>query len=310
MEWGTPVLFMRAPKGDIFRVQSGQPADIASTMAPEPTPAPRIDRDQEMHLAQLYTQGVRAFWEEDWQQAVDSFEAITETRTGFWDTATKLAEAKRQLRFQMLYVQAQAAEGAGAWLRAASTLETLLAEAPDYKDAAARLERARHQQRLASLYTQAHQLHQDQQWRAIVDLFNQIRDLEPDFADPAGLLKEAEGHLAEHKRQDQLQNLYQRAMQDLEAGAWDEARDLLQHLWDTQPGFRDTERALAWVNEQISRRDAELQRQAELSEQSAAASAAEKAGDWLTAIAALESLVAEAPDFEDATARLEAARRE
>ncbi len=310
MEWGTPVLFMRAPKGDIFRVQSGQPAETATTRVPEPAPTPRIDKDQEMHLAQLYTQGVRAFWEEDWKQAVDSFEAITETRAGFWDTRTKLAEAKRQLRFQSLYVQAQAAEAAGAWLRAVSTLETLLAEAPEYKDAAARLQIARHQQRLASLYNQAHQLHQDQQWQAVVDLLAQIRDLEPDFADPAGLLKEAEGHLAEHKRQDQLQNLYQRAMQDLEAGAWDEARDLLQHLWDTQPGFRDTERALAWVNVQISRRDAETQRQAELSERSALASAAEKAGDWLTAIAALESVVAEAPDFEDAAARLEAARRE
>jgi hypothetical protein len=310
MEWGTPVLFMRAPKGDIFRVRTGQPVETPSPQLPEIAASPRIDKDQENHLAQLYTQGVRAFWEEEWTQAIESFEAITETRTGFWDARQKLAEAKRQLGFHTLYVQAQEAEEAGAWLRAISTLETLLAEAPDYKDAAARLERARHQQRLASLYTQAHQLHQDQQWQAVVDLFAQIRDLEPDFADPAGLLKEAEGHLAEHKRQDQLQNLYQRAMQDLEAGAWDEARDLLQHLWDTQPGFRDTERALAWVNEQINRRDAELQRQAELSERSALASTAEEAGDWLTAIAALESLVAEAPDFEDAAARLEAARRE
>lgn len=260
MEWGTPVLFMRAPKGDIFRVRDRQSAETPSTQLPETATAPRIDRAQEHHLAELYTQGVHACVEEDWRQAIDSFEAITETQPGFWDVRAKLAEAKRQLRFHTLDVQAQAAEDAGNWSQAVSTLERLIAEAPDYKDTVARLEKAQRQQRLSRLYAQAHQLHQDQQWQAVVDLLSQIHDLEPGFADPAGLLEAAEGHLAELQRQDRLQNLYQRAMQDLQAGEWDEARDLLEELSNIEPGFQDAERALAWVNEQISRRDAQLQR--------------------------------------------------
>ena len=260
MEWGTPVLFMRAPKGDIFRVRDQQPAATPSTQLPETAAAPRIDKPQEKHLAELYTQGVHACSEEDWKQAIDSFEAITETRPGFWDARTKLAEAKRQLRFHTLDVQAQAAEEAEDWLRAVSTLEGLIAEAPGYKDTAVRLEKAQRQLRLGRLYAQAQQFHQDQQWQAVIDLFSQIRGLEPEFVDPAGLLEAAEGHLAELQRQDQLQNLYQRAMQDLQAGEWDKARDLLEELSNTEPGFQDAERALAWVNEQISRRDAQLQR--------------------------------------------------
>jgi tetratricopeptide (TPR) repeat protein len=265
MEWGTPVLFMRAPKGDIFRVRDAQPAAMPSNQLPVTAAAPRIDKAQEQHLAQLYTQGVHAFWEEDWRQAIDSFEAITLTRPGFWDAKTKLAEAKRQLRFHTLDVQAQAAEDAGDWSQTVSTLERLIAEAPDYKDTVARLERAQRQQHLSSLYAQAHQLHQDQQWQAVVDLLCQIRDLEPGFADPAGLLEVAERHVAELQRQDQLQDLYHRAMQDLQAGEWDEARSLFEQLWNAEPGFQDTERALAWVKEQIGRRDAQLERQRQAS---------------------------------------------
>ncbi|HSR32677.1 MAG TPA: CHAT domain-containing protein, partial [Anaerolineae bacterium] len=168
MEWGTPVLFMRAPNGDIFRVRSKQTAETPGTQEPEAVRSPGADEVLERHLAQLYMQGVSAFWHEEWDQAVASFEAITETRPGFWDVKTKLAEAKHQARLRNLYAQAQAAEEVGNWFGTVSALESLVAETPDYKDAAAKLETARHQLRLADLYAQAQQFHQDQQWQAAI----------------------------------------------------------------------------------------------------------------------------------------------
>ncbi|HSR31557.1 MAG TPA: tetratricopeptide repeat protein, partial [Anaerolineae bacterium] len=128
-------------------------------------------------------------------------------------------------------------------------------------------------------------------------------------ADPDGLLEKAKRRLAELERQAQLQELYERAVGDMEAGAWDEARDLLARLHDMEPDFRDTGLMLAKVEAEISRRDAEFQRQAELRERYALAQAAEEAGDWAAAFSALESLIAEAPDYEDAAARLEVVRQ-
>ncbi|MGD9315702.1 MAG: CHAT domain-containing protein [Anaerolineae bacterium] len=310
MEWGTPVLFMRAPNGDIFRVRTKPNAGTAGTQPPEPASSPRTDVTQERYLAELYMQGVRAFWQEEWSEAVASFEAISETRAGFWDVKTKLAEAKHQADLHTLYAQGQAAGEAKDWPAAVLALENLVAEVPDYKDAAVLLEEARHQLHLADLYAQARQLLQAEQWQAVVDLVTQIRVTEPGFADPAGLLETAERQLAELQRQAQLQELYERARRDMEAGAWDEARSLLEQLQNEAPGFLDSEGLLAQVEAQILRRDAEVQRQAELSERYALAQAAEESGDGAAAVSALESLVAEVPDYKDAAARLEKARHQ
>jgi outer membrane protein assembly factor BamD (BamD/ComL family) len=310
MEWGTPVLFMRAPNGNIFQVRPKQPAEPGSTQVAETRRFQEVDEPLDRRLGQLYMQGLSAFYQEDWNKAVASFEAITKTRPDYWDVKTKLVEAKQQARRHNLHAQAQAAAEAGDWAKAVSALESLAAEAPDYRGAAARLETARHHMRLADLYTQAQEFHQAQQWQAVVNVFAEIHALEPDFADPAGLLDAAEKQVAGLQRQAELQELYERAMRKMEAGAWEEARGLLEQLQNTEPGFQETERLLVRVEAQISGRDAELQRQAELSERHVVAQAAEDAGDWLTAVSALEILVAEAPDYKDAAARLEAARLE
>jgi hypothetical protein len=143
-----------------------------------------------------------------------------------------------------------------------------------------------------------------------VDLLAQIDLLEPGFVDPDGLLKVAEPRLAELQRQARLQELYESAMRDVDAGAWDEARSLLGRLQSMEPGFQDVEQLLAKVDAQIRIQEAEERRQAELGERYALAQAAEGTGDWVTAIAVLESLVTEAPDYKDAAARLKAVELE
>jgi outer membrane protein assembly factor BamD (BamD/ComL family) len=309
MEWGTPVLFMRAPNGDIFRVRPKQLAEPHGTQVSGSGRSQKVDQALDRHLGQLYMQGLSAFWQEEWDEAVASFEAITKTQPDYLDVKTKLAEAKQQAMLHNLYRQMQAAEEARDWPTAVSALETLVAEAPDYKDAIARLEAARRQKRLADLYTQAQQLQQAQQWQAVIDVFAQIHALEPDFADPADLLAAAEKQVARLQRQAQLQGLYERAIEEMEAGAWEEALSFLEQLQNAEPGFQETERLLVKVKAQISRREAELQRQAKLSERYAQAQAAEEAGDWPTAISVLETLVAEAPDYKEAAAKLEVARQ-
>ena len=310
MEWGTPVLFMRAPNGDIFRVRAKQAAGPQDMQVPATGRFQEVDEALERHLAQLYMEGLGAYWQDEWDKAVASFEAILQVRPDYLDVKVKLAESRQQARLRTLYVQAQKAEEAGDWLDVIAALESLVTEAPDYKDAAAKLEAAQRQLHLAGLYTQAQQFHRAQLWKAVVKVFAQIHALEPDFVDSAGLLDVAEKQLAKVQRRAQLQELYERAMQAADAGRWDEARDLLEQLQNAEPGFQDTGQLLARVEAQISRREAEVQRQTELGERYAQALAAEEARDWSTVTSVLESLVAEAPDYKDAAAKLETARLE
>jgi tetratricopeptide (TPR) repeat protein len=230
MEWGTPVLFMRAPNGELFRVGSRQPVDASDTLLLDSPQLRKIDEAQERQLAQLYMQGLDAYWQADWATATDKFEAIADSHPGFLDVETKLAESKQRARLHDLHRQAEAAEAAGDWLEAMPLLESLVAVAPDYENATTRLEAVRHQLRLAGLYTQALQLHRAQRWKAVVRVFARIHVLEPDFTDPAGLLDVAEGHLAEQQRQDQLQALYERAIQAIEEGDWTAAVSALESV--------------------------------------------------------------------------------
>jgi hypothetical protein len=310
MEWGTPVLFMRAPNGDIFRVHAKGPVEPRDAQILASGRFQEVDAASERRLAQLYMEGLGAYWQDDWDKAVASFEAIIQVRPDYLDVKARLAESRQQARLRTLYVQAQKAEDAGDWLDVIAALQSLVTEAPDYEDAAARLEAAQRQLRLAGLYTQAQQFYRAQLWKAVVNVFDQIHALEPDFVDPAGLLDVAEKQVAKLQRQTQLQELYERAKQEMEAGTWEEARDLLEQLQNVEPGFQETEQLLARVEAQIGSGEAELQRQAELRERYAQALTAEESRDWLTAVSVLESLVAEMPDYMDAAAKLEAARLE
>jgi len=245
MEWGTPVLFMRAPKGDIFRVQGKQPTEPRRAGEANTGPVPQVDEAQERQLAQLYMQGLDAYWQAEWETAVASFEAIAKSRTDYLDVEPKLAESKKRARWHTLHVQAKEAEEAGDWLEAMPYLEDLVSEAADYENAAGRLIAVRHQLRLAGLYTQALQLHRTQRWKAVVQVFARIQALEPDFADPAGLLGAAEEHLAEQQRQAALGERYAQAKAAAESGDWVEAVSALELLLAEAPDYKDAASRLA-----------------------------------------------------------------
>jgi hypothetical protein len=60
LEWGTPVLSLRAPEGRIFD----------STSLPPPQPCPPQDPIGAREVEALYDQALAAFWTERWDQAV------------------------------------------------------------------------------------------------------------------------------------------------------------------------------------------------------------------------------------------------
>jgi outer membrane protein assembly factor BamD (BamD/ComL family) len=312
MEWGTPVLFMRAPQGIIFQVSTAQREKVP---LPLPDLPEEIDEALEQRLAELYTRGLSAFWLEEWEKAVRSFEAIVDVRPGYEDATNKLAQAKRQAKLHTLYAQAQTAEESGDWSGALAALEELTAEAPSFKETVEKLRIARKQKQLADLYAEARRLHQAQQWQAVVNVFGQIHAVEPDYPDPEGLLSAAEPEAAALRRQAELDAFYNRALKEMDTGHWQEARQLLAKMQELDPGFRETERLLARVEGEIEREETERQRQEQTATLYEQALGLAQARQWRQALAKTQEIQTLNPDFVDADgiaakAREEVAREE
>ena len=293
MEWATPILFMRAPDGVLFRVSE-------THRPPRPRPQPPIpDREREQRLEELYIAGLGAFWLEEWDRACHHFREIVNEQPDYKDAAAKLEEAERKWHQNELYSQAQEARQAERWTVVLAKLEELVAEDPDYKDAAALLELARRKKRLADLYAQARQLHQAAQWAAVVRVFDQIAALDPHYPDPDDLLQTARQEAAELERQAELNDLYSRAILEMDTGRWEQAQEILTHLQDREPGYREADRLLARVRDQLVRLEEERQRQEQIAALYERAASLGAIGQWAQALAVMDEIRALEPEFPD-----------
>jgi tetratricopeptide (TPR) repeat protein len=294
VEWGTPVLYMRAPQGAIFQLP-----ETPRIRQRSPQPAPAIDKELDQRLEQLFTEGLAAFWVEDWDKACRSFQAIVEARSDYPDAAARLEEAQRQRRLNALYVQAQQAQEAQHWPEAIAALEALTTEASDFKGAAVMLRSAKAQKQLADLYAEARRLAQAKQWQAVVNVFAQITALQPDYADPDGLLLAAQKEAAELKRQAELNDLYRRAVREMDARHWPEAQRLLMQVQQAQAGFRETDRLVARAEAEIAREQTEHQRQEQIATLYEQAVGLLRARQWRQALAKMQEVQQLDPQFAD-----------
>ena len=103
IEWGTPVLYLRSKDGQIFDVAAGKDApakEVALEAVKQAQPAVKPilqassekspDAALEQRLAQMYTDGLSAFWLEDWEIAAQKFQSLLELRPGYRDAGAKL----------------------------------------------------------------------------------------------------------------------------------------------------------------------------------------------------------------------------
>ncbi|MHC4854457.1 MAG: CHAT domain-containing protein, partial [Planctomycetota bacterium] len=285
VEWGIPVVYMRAPQGVIFQLP-----ETDRVRGRPPGPPTFLDEEQEARLDQLYTEGLSAFWVEDWDRACRNFQAILDEYPGYPNATAKLEEARLQRKLNTLYAEAGTAEEAGDWAAALSALERLVSEAPDFKDAAILLETARGQKQLADLYEEVRRLYQAEQWQAVVNVFAQIQALDPGYGDPEGLLAGAGREVAALKRRAELDQLYRRAIVELDAGHWSEAQRLLASLEAQEPGFRETKRLLERAETELAREEAAQRREEQLASLYEQALGLARAGQWRGALAKLEEV--------------------
>ena len=220
-------------------------------------PAPYADSQKETdhRLEQLYTEGLAAFYTEDWDKACQRFQSILSERPNHRQAAEKLEEAERQRDLARLYGQAAEAVQSADWGIAIQILETLSQKSADYKDTLQLLRDARRQKQLGELYAEAKALHAGKQWEAVVKVFEQISVIAPTYPDRDNLLPSAQREVDELKRVAELASQYGQALHEMDAGNWYEARRLLEAVHKSETGFKETERLLKRVEVEISREE-------------------------------------------------------
>lgn len=220
-------------------------------------PAPYADSAQETDhkLEQWYTEGLAAFYTEDWDRACQRFQSILSERPNHKHAAEKLEEAERQRDLSRLYEQASAAVRGEDWGNAIRILEELSHKSAEYKDSAQLLRDARKQKQLRELYAEAKALHAAGKWEAVVRVFQQISAIDQTFPDTDGLLPSAQKKVVELKRLAELNDQYSRALREMDLGNWYEARRLLETVHKSQTGFLETEKLLKKVEGEIAREE-------------------------------------------------------
>ncbi|MBN1451212.1 MAG: CHAT domain-containing protein [Anaerolineales bacterium] len=311
LEWGTPVLYMRAPNGQIFDVES-----IQST--PKSTKAETItDAATETKLATLYTEGLEAFYLQEWENAVTKFKSILSITGSYKDTASKLELAQHRLKINTLDKKAQAAEANGNWEVATKSLETLVKEFPEQNSFVSRLENARKQLRLRNLYAEVQQLAKAEKWLAVIQAFREIHSLDANYPDPDNLFSVAEEASATLKMQSELESLYQNALQAIDTSEWTKAQTILNQIQSKKTGYRETERLLQRANEEIERTERQRQEEDKVSSLYIQAENLLHRKQWQKSLEKVEEIFRLFPGFDDpkhiasqARSELEKAKKE
>ncbi len=219
----------------------------------EPVSYEDTDKESAQRAEQLYTEGLAAFYTEEWDRACQRFQAILSEHPNHKNATEKLAEAEKQRGLTRLYARAELDYKAENWQAAIQSLEDLLQRISEYKDAIQLLRNAMKQKRLGELYAEARALHSAQKWQAVIKVFEQISAIEPANPDPDALLPSAQKEVAELKRLAGLNDQYSLAVRRMDAGQWLEARTLLEHVHKSQTGFLETERLLRKAENEIAK---------------------------------------------------------
>jgi hypothetical protein len=309
LEWGTPVLYMRAADGRIFDVASAAPPAKPAGEIAQPAAGER-DAEKGQRLADQYTQALAFFYTERWDKAIELFQEILAQQASYEDTAGKLAEAIRQRELAEHYAAGKTAYAVQVWPAAVEHLEAVLALDAGYRDAGTLLAEARRQKGLADLYTEARHLSQGQAWQAVVKVFERIAAVDAAYPDPENLLTTARSRLQAAEQERRLAALYGQGVRLMDAGQWAEAQRQFEEIQRLTTGYRETQALLTLARQKLAERQAAEQRQARLADLYQQATARLAKRDWAGACALLSQIQQLEPGYRDVLAKLVEAQRQ
>jgi hypothetical protein len=295
VEWGTPVLYMRAPDGCIFDVAALTPEmreslrKAAEAARAEREAAERRAREEhEARLKELHEQAVALLGRRDWTGARKALDGLQELEPGYRDLPLLAQQVRSGLKEQ---------ERCAALLRAAQ------------KD----LEAGRLPEAIAG-------------FRSVLDLDAGHKGASRQLAEAQARLEQQEAEerarLEAEARQAELARLYAAGEAAAGSADWSQAVELYGQVLKIDDGYEDAIARLDQAREALAGEQARLEQQeaeerarleaearhAELTRLFAAAEAAAQAKDWSQAVELYGQVVKIDDGYEDAAARLDQAR--
>jgi tetratricopeptide (TPR) repeat protein len=227
LEWGTPVLYLRAPNGRIFDVQRSAEAD------------------RRAEVASLVWNANQAMEQEQWQQSIELWQSVLAKEPANAEATAKIAEARRNQQLVALLDEGRVHLNAGrvnealeALQRVRSTagtnfrgVEALIAEAQQKQRSAfpaTQTDQLRSQQnqqqtqpqqsqpQLAVLYNEAQAAVAAEDWQRAIQRWQAILSIDPNNA-------QAKGGLDYSQKQERLSAAYEDGLNKFRNRNWPEA---------------------------------------------------------------------------------------
>ena len=197
-EWGTPVLYSRAPDGNLFNLASRAPIPEADRQARE-----EADR-QARELATHYALASAAAETRDWDQALTRFTMIADIDPGYRDVQERRKNAQKQQEIARWQAEARRLHQAAQWaavVKIGRQLHALdpAASDPDGLMTSARAEVAAEEQskRLDVDYENALRLLDAGDWRQAIAALERVAQVNPAYRATPVLLDQARRQLAD-----------------------------------------------------------------------------------------------------------------
>jgi WD40 repeat protein/tetratricopeptide (TPR) repeat protein len=248
LEWGTPVLYLRAADGRVFHATD---STSASSLTRSSRSDERRERASRPDVEALYDRALGAFWTDRWEEAVELLRQVLAHQRDHPDATVKLEEARRQLQLVTRYAQACAAADAENWEHAIAGFAIVVNADPGYRDARERLEAARRRKQLADVSDEARRLHRSGQWAAVLRVGERLQALDPEAADPDGLVTSARTELARAHQAEELAATYRAGLRLLDSGAWEQAVETLERVTGQDSAYRDAAALLSRARREL-----------------------------------------------------------
>jgi tetratricopeptide (TPR) repeat protein len=131
VEWGTPVLYLRSPNGQIF--------EVAATSSSR-SPLGREEEQLQGQLAGIVEEAHAAMAQEDWPLALERLQAVLALEPTNPEAAAQLLEVQQALDLHTLYTTGQEHHNAGRCREALDCFRQIQERQAAYKDVSARIE--------------------------------------------------------------------------------------------------------------------------------------------------------------------------
>jgi tetratricopeptide (TPR) repeat protein len=223
-EWGTPVLYLRAPDGRIFDVE-------------------QVSEEERKHaqIVALHREAQMAMAQESWATAIEKWEAVLSLDPAHAEAEAGLSQVRQEQELATLYTKGREHYEAGRYREALDCLCQVDGIRRDYKDVGSfitAIEREfievidRELGKSEALYREAQVAMTREGWATAIGKLEDVVGMEPANIEAAAALRQA-------RQEHQLATLYDRGREHYEAGRWQEALDTLRRVQDMREDYRD-----------------------------------------------------------------------